>query len=107
MRRYIYIVLFMVSSVYAAYLRDIPTTLYQPDGGAIECFVTGDEYFNWAHDENGFTLIQSQDDGFFYYGIKRGEAVVPSEFLVDSIIPADAGLTPWAIISQQAYLKNL
>ena len=96
----------LCSGVFAAYLRNMPTTLYQPDGGVIECFVTGDEYFNWAHDENGFTLIQSQSDGFFYYGVMNGDEVVPSEFLVGSIVPSDAGLTPWAIIPQHVYLEK-
>ena len=70
----------LCTGVFAAYLRNMPTTLYQPDGSVLECFVTGDEYFNWAHDENGFTLIQSQGDGFFYYGVMNGDEVVPSEF---------------------------
>ena len=43
MRKYIYIVLFMISSVYAAYLRDIPITVHQPDGSVIECYATGDK----------------------------------------------------------------
>ena len=78
----------------------------QPDGKSIRCFVSGDEYFNWAHDKNGYTLIQSQNDGFFYYGMMDGDEVIPSTFLVGSVIPAVAGLTPWAIISKDAYLER-
>ena len=96
----------LCTGVFAAYLRNMPTTLYQPDGSVLECFVTGDEYYNWAHDENGFTLVQSQSDGFFYYGVMNGDEVVPSEFLAGSIIPSDAGLTPWAIIPQHVYLEK-
>ena len=76
-----------------------PDVITQPDGETIRCFVSGDEYFNWAHDENGYTLIQSQNDGFFYYGVIDGDEVVPSEYLVCSVIPADAGLTPWSFFS--------
>ena len=83
-----------------------PDVITQPDGETIRCFVSGDEYFNWAHDENGYTLIQSQNYGFFYYGVMDGDEVVPSEYLVGSVIPADAGLTPWSIISKDAYLDR-
>jgi len=106
MRRFFCMLLFIYSGIYAAYLKNMPTTLHQPNGSVLECFVTGDEYFNWAHDENGFTLIQSTDDGFFYYGVMNGDEVVPSEFLAGSIIPANAGLTPWAIIPQHVYLEK-
>ena len=77
MRKYIYIVLYMVSSVYAAYLRDIPITVHQPDGSVIECYATGDEYYNWLHDKDGYTIIQSQSDWYYYYAERDGEQMKP------------------------------
>ena len=61
----------MISSVYAAYLRDIPITVHQPDGSVIECYATGDEYYNWLHDKDGYTIIQSQSDGYYYYDANK------------------------------------
>ena len=29
----------------AAYLENIPLTLYQPDGTTVDCFATGDEFY--------------------------------------------------------------
>ena len=43
-------ILLMVSGVYSAYLRDILITVHQPDGTEINCFASGDEYYNWLHD---------------------------------------------------------
>jgi len=44
-------------SANAAYLEKIPITVTQPDGEEVHCFATGDEYYNWVHDEKGFTLV--------------------------------------------------
>ena len=46
---------------FAAYLRNIPVTIVQPDGSEIECFSTGDEFFNRLHDADDFTIIQDED----------------------------------------------
>ena len=100
---YVFIIFSFIQAVNVTFK---PHIITQPDGETIKCFVSGDEYFNWTHDENGYTLIQSQNDGFFYYGVMDGDEVAPSEFLVGSVTPDDAGLTPWAILSKDAYLER-
>ena len=99
MRRYIYIVLFMISGVYAAYLRDIPITVKQPDGTEINCYATGDEYYNWLHDEDGYTIIQSQSDGYYYYAQKDGELLSPSQHKANEVNPGSIGVEKWLKIS--------
>ena len=42
---------------YAAYLKNVPTVVKNPDGTEIRCFATGDEYFNYLHDANGYTTV--------------------------------------------------
>ena len=64
--------LFTVSALFANYYSFRPYTIKQPDGTLINCYVSGDEYFNWLHDKDGFTIIQA-DDGYFYYGEVSGE----------------------------------
>ena len=73
-------ILVLVSGAYSAYLRDIPMTVYQPDGIEINCFASGEEYYNWLLDEDGYTIIQSQSDGYYYYAVKDGEELKPSLF---------------------------
>ena len=48
-------------SLNAAYLKNVPQTIKQPDGTIIKCFATGDEFHNWLHDANNYTIIKEQD----------------------------------------------
>ena len=65
------LVLVTVSNVQAAFLRNFPVTLTQPDGEQLQCFVSGDEFFNWVHDADGYTIIQDPDTGYYKYAIKK------------------------------------
>ncbi len=97
----------------AAWLNFVPQTITQPDGTVIHCFGTGDEYYNWLHDTDGFTIIQNHTDGYYYYAVLYDESLVPSVYRVDKVDPADAGLTPWTNIPAEKmeqiradFLKN-
>ena len=60
--------LFLIKAfAYSTWLSDIPITLTQPNGQIIECFVTGDQYSRRIHDEQGYTILMSEIDGFYYY----------------------------------------
>jgi M6 family metalloprotease-like protein len=89
----------------AAYFEKLPYTITQPDGKIIDCFVTGDEYFNWIHDSNGYTIIQAPD-GYYYYGEQNGDVVQPSKYLVNSVDPASVGLNKWIKISKTEYERR-
>ncbi|MBM3436152.1 MAG: M6 family metalloprotease domain-containing protein [Bacteroidetes bacterium] len=86
----------------AALLRDVPQTIILPDSSVIQCFSSGDEFFNWLHDENGFTLI-FDSDGFLYYFIKDGDLLKPSKYRINSVDPESVGIQPGNIISGEAY----
>lgn len=104
-RKSIFAFLFLISlTLNAAWFDRLPYTVTQPDGTTIECLASGDEFFNWLHDENGFTIIAG-DDGFYYYGKEMNGLVVPTTYRVKSVDPAGAGLEPWAKISQKEYLR--
>ncbi|MEI6750768.1 MAG: M6 family metalloprotease domain-containing protein, partial [Bacteroidota bacterium] len=91
--------LFLIAlNLSANYYSFSPYTIKQPDGETIGCFVSGDEYFNWLHDKEGYTIIQASD-GYFYYGEVSGDAVIPTIYKVNSVNPADAGIKKWAKIS--------
>jgi M6 family metalloprotease-like protein len=78
----------------AARLRDVPVTLHQPDGTAVPCFVSGDEYFHWAHDARGFVIIDDPADGRLVYAAARDGRWIPTAWVVGSVDPATVGLTP-------------
>lgn len=48
-------------SLKAAYLVDYPVSVTQPNGVVINCYASGDEFYNWLHDENHYTIMQNQD----------------------------------------------
>ena len=90
----------------AAYLKDRPTMVKNPDGTEIHCYSSGDEYFNYLHDEQGYTIIQGSD-GFYYYAITEGDNVIPSIHRVNEVNPKDVGLQPYALISSEEYQKRV
>ncbi|MDZ7741560.1 MAG: hypothetical protein U5Q03_07385 [Bacteroidota bacterium] len=85
----------------AAYLVDYPMTVTQPDGTKIHCFASGDEYYNWLHDANDYTIIQSQTDGYYYYAEMKNGELLPSKYKVGSADPALTGLKPNINISPE------
>ncbi|MBN2173313.1 MAG: M6 family metalloprotease domain-containing protein [Bacteroidales bacterium] len=86
---------------YAAWINFEPQTITQPDGTVIHCFATGDEFYNWLHDENGFTIIQNHTNGFYYYAILEDGKLIPSQYRVNAVDPAATGIKPWTNISPE------
>ena len=68
-------------TLHAAYLRNIPMTLTQPDGTILQCFASGDEYFNYLHDENGYTIMRHPQTGFYVYAEKRDGKLVATNLV--------------------------
>ncbi len=87
----------------AAPLRDMPIRITQPDGAMIDCYTSGDEYHNWLHDADGFTIIQSQETGYYTYAVKDGGRVGASEWIVGRDDPRAIGLEPRVNISEAEY----
>ncbi len=95
--------LFLGRLAFGAWLENVPQTITQPDGTVIRCFATGDEYYHWLHDKGGYTIVVNPADGYFYYGIRSGEDVIPSDHVVGRVDPAVAGLVRNARISASLY----
>ncbi|HNX86415.1 MAG TPA: M6 family metalloprotease domain-containing protein [Bacteroidales bacterium] len=99
------LILFTTLSAGAAWFSYMPYQVSQPDGSTISCYVSGDEYFNWLHDQEGHTIIQAED-GFFYYAQKSGDQVVPTAYRVGTVDPAQLSLEKWVKISPSEYQKR-
>ncbi len=93
-------------NVHAAYLRNIPVTVTQPDGTVLHCFASGDEFFNYLHDGNGYTIIQHPQTGYYVYAEKQDGSLVATEFIAGRIDPASKGLQPYALISPEEWLAK-
>jgi M6 family metalloprotease-like protein len=80
---------------YAAYLRNVPVHVAQPDGTVLSCLASGDEFYNWLHDQNGYTIVRNSATGFLVYADKVEGRLVPTEFIAgrtDLRTLAQAGL---------------
>ena len=90
----------------AAPLKNIEVRLTQPDGQVINCYASGDEFYNYLHDGNGFTIVKG-DNGYYYYAMHDSQGqVVPSSYKVNSVEPASVGLNPYVKISQEEYQQR-
>ena len=87
------------TSMFAAWLNHVSVNLKQPDGTQLNLFATGDEYYNWVHDANGFTVVRNENTGEIVYALLENDDLVPSEYIVGQVNPANLGLSPWLNIS--------
>jgi len=76
-------------TVVAAPISDMPTVITQPDGTEIICLMSGDEYFNYYHDESGY-VIKKSDDGWYEYCFGTDDGVVTSGVRVGDTVPENA-----------------
>ena len=81
-------------------------TLTQPDGSVLHCFASGDEYFNYLHDANGYTIMQHPQTGFYVYADKRDGRLVATEFVAGSVDPASKNLKPFNLISPEEWMAR-
>ena len=94
----------MISTAMSAPIRNLPVTIYQPNGQRIDCYASGDEFYNWYHDSSGFTIIQNISDGYYYYAVESGGELLPSQFSASISDPRLLGLKPFAKHSAE-YIK--
>lgn len=99
------IFLALIKTSFASWVTNQPYQIVQPDGTVIECLLSGDEYFNWLHDEAGFTIIQAED-GFYYYAIKEKDKLKPSVYKAGAVDPTGVGLSTNARIDKEEYQRR-
>jgi M6 family metalloprotease-like protein len=87
-------VLFITITAYSAYLKNVPVDLKQPDGTVIHCFITGDEFHRRVHNKDNYTIIQEPQTGYYVYALKKGEELVPSEYVVGKSDPKKLAIEP-------------
>ncbi|RLD65313.1 MAG: hypothetical protein DRI95_09025 [Bacteroidetes bacterium] len=108
MKKYVLLLLFVAffTSLFAAPFKFLPHKITQPNGKVINCFVSGDEFFNWIHDKDGYTIIQAPD-GYFYYAIREDNKIVASSYKVNKVDPEKTELKKWLKISKTEYKKRV
>jgi hypothetical protein len=81
-----------VGNLECAPLSDIPVVLKQPDGGVINGFASGDEFYNWFHDKDGYVIIQDPATGYYTYGVGSNKKIISSPYTVGEVDPETVGL---------------
>ncbi len=103
------ILLFLLASniVFAAYLRNVPVKITQPDGQVVDCFASGDEYYNWLHDAGNHTIIKDPENGVYVFAIIEDGKLAPSEFVVGKDDPQASGIEPGLnVFPEKTLLKS-
>lgn len=95
----IFLIVLYNLSLSAAYLENVPQEITQPNGTIIQCFATGDEYYNWLHDAENYTIIRNKNTGFFVYADLVNDELVPTNLIPGVHNPSDSGLRPKLNIS--------
>jgi len=75
-------------------LHNFPLKLTQPDGAVFDCYTSGDEYYDWLHDKNGYT-IQQNDQGWYVYVRQVGTELVFTDLIAGRDQP-NKSITPGA-----------
>ncbi|HQO09558.1 MAG TPA: M6 family metalloprotease domain-containing protein [Clostridiales bacterium] len=73
-------------SLFGAYFKDLETTVYQPDGTKLNIFSSGDEFYNYLHNAEGYKIIQGADRYFYYADMENGK-FVPTSFKAGKVEP--------------------
>lgn len=99
-------VVFICAKLFSAPLEYVPVTVTQPDGVALNIFASGDEFYNWYHDNDGYTIVQDSKTGYYVYALlDENKKIVPSNLIVGRVNPAYAGIRPWIKIPDEDILK--
>lgn len=93
--------LFFVLMANANYLKNVPQKIVQPNGEIVNCYASGDEYYHWLHDEEGFTIVQNPLTGYFCYAIMDKDVLLASQYIAGVASPLSVGLTPYTNISPE------
>jgi M6 family metalloprotease-like protein len=93
------LVLLFMGMLSAAPLSNLPLDVSQPDGSALRIYATGDEFHNWLHDAENYTIIKN-DAGWYVYACQDGEGVAPTDLVVGKANPASRNLQPGINLSQ-------
>ena len=90
-----------MSALSGAYVRFHPVSLSQPDGTKLELYASGDEFYNWLHDKDGYTVKLNSEGWYVFMESNSRQELVLTSFIAGKDDPAAKHLSPWANISPE------
>lgn len=101
----VFILILFSLGLKAAYINNFPVSVTQPDGKVLNCFLTGDEFYNWMHDAGNFTIVRNPQTGYYCYAVELNDELVASSYIVGKVVPSSVGFQPGVNISSKKMLK--
>ena len=74
-------------STFAAFLKNVPVKINQPDGTALNVFASGDEYYYRMHDAENYTITRDPLTGYYVYASILNDELVPTDYVLGEIDP--------------------
>ncbi len=93
-------------NLYNAPVSFLPYQVTQPDGTELNIFASGDEFYNWLHDANGYTIMQNFADDWYYYADQSGDSLIPSKIKVRNNYEPK-GLEKWLKFDNRFYQERI
>ena len=108
MKRYVILALAIVSGwlLFGALLYDQPVMVDQPDGKKVNLLASGDEFYNYLHDNDGYTVVQNPETGYYVYATMSRGVLAASDNIVNETDPASLGISPHLRISKEEYIQR-
>lgn len=95
----------LTMTAHAAFVRNIPADIKQPDGVTLHEFASGDEHYNWLHDKENFTIVKNTATGYYVYATKVNGLLEATDYVVGKVNPAQVGLTP-GLLDDASVIKD-
>lgn len=95
--------IFAITTSYAAPFKNLETYIILPNGVELKLLASGDEFYHWVHDENGYTIVKGEDGYCYYADLDDSGNIIPSSYRVDIVSGIEAGVKPWLKISTVEY----
>ena len=98
-KKYVLFFLLIISSglTFGGPLRFVPQTLVQPNGDTVKCFASGDEFYHWLHDKDGYTITLNPVTKYWVYANKKGYDLIATDLIVGKSDPKKAKLKKWLL----------
>lgn len=91
------LLLILASGLMGAYLTFQPVDVSQPDGTKLSLFASGDEYYNWLHDRDGYTVKQNPQGWYVFMELKDRQLDF-TPLIAGRDNPAQRNIAPWTNI---------
>lgn len=106
MKKIIIVIMISITSVFSAYFTNLKTTVTQPDGTKLELFSSGDEFYNYLHDAEGYKIMRGKN-GFYYYANMDNDKFYATDIKVGTKNISSLGLDKNINISKEEYRSRV